>query len=155
MFEAARVPPYLRLVGDEASKERVHDAVGRARQEIARENRAASGNPGLNPTDPRWVVAVRAYGQLQGSTLTLERRQRVLRTARQLGVRPFDANVIMAIVQDHARRGVDLPSAAGTIALLSTPEVDRSAAWTWARLIWAIILGVTATAWLIWWLTAG
>ncbi len=155
MFDAARLPAYLRLVGDEAPRERVHNAVDRAREEIARENRAASGNLSLNPTDPRWVVAVRAYGQLQGSTLTLERRQRVLRTARHLGVRPFDANVIMAIVQDHARRGVDLPSAAGTIALLSTPEAGRSAAWTWARLIWAVVLGVAATAWLIWWLTAG
>ncbi len=155
MFDAARSPPYLRLVRDEVPKERVHNDVDRAREEIARENRAASGNLGLNPTDPRWVVAIRAYSQLQGSTLTLERRQRVIRTARHLGVRPFDATVIIAIVQDHARRGVDLPSAAGTIALLSAPEADRSAGWTWARLISAVILGVTATAWLIWWLTGG
>ena len=121
--------PHLRLVG---AADGWTDALTRARQAVADENRAAAANRSLNPTDPRWVLAARAYSQLQGSALTYERRMRVMRTARRLGVRPFDANLIIAIVQDQARRGRGLPEAAGTIALLEPPGT-RSAGGTWAR----------------------
>ena len=143
--------PHLRLVG---AADGWTDALTRARQAVADENRAAAANRSLNPTDPRWVLAARAYSQLQGSALTYERRMRVMRTARRLGVRPFDANLIIAIVQDQARRGRGLPEAAGTIALLEPPGT-RSAGWTWARWIAAAACAVAANTFLIWWLTAG
>jgi hypothetical protein len=143
--------PHLRLVGSG----RWWDPAERAaRQAVTAENRAAAGNRGLSPTDPRWVLAARAYAQLQGSAMTYDRRVRVLRTARRLGVRPFDANLIIAIVQDQARRGRSLPEAAGTIALLEPPK-RRSAGWTWARWIVAALCAVGANAFLIWWLTGG
>jgi hypothetical protein len=127
---------------------------GTAGVAVTDENRAAAANRGLHPTDPRWVLAARAYAQLQGSALTYERRLRVMRTARHLGVRPFDANLIIAIVQDQARRGRGLPEAAGTIALLEPPR-RRSAGWTWARWIAAAACAAAANALLILWLTAG
>ena len=55
--------------------------------------------------DPRWAMAVRTAEQLQGTVLSPERRQRLLEMGRILGLSPFDSNLIIAIVQDRARRG--------------------------------------------------
>ena len=144
--------PHLRLVGLDDSEALVEWLARRkARQDVANENRRAGQNRALSPTDPRWVLAVRAYGQLQGSTLTPERRERVMRTARQLGVRPFDANVIVAVVQDHARRGVDLGAAEGTLALLKSPQ-RRPGRFILLRWAAAVIASLAANALLVWWL---
>ena len=140
---------HLRLVGsDDPSAVRIW----RAKRAIAEENRAAGGNPSLDPTDPRWVLAARAHSQLQGTTLTPERRQRVLRNARQLGVRPFEANVIIAVVQDHARRSAPLTQAADTLSLLRDPRSDAQRPATWSRWIAAGLTALAANAILIWWL---
>lgn len=56
-------------------------------------------------TDPRWVLAVRTAEQLQGSVLVPERRERLVRLGKVMGLSPFDANLVIAIVQDQARRG--------------------------------------------------
>ena len=141
---------HLRLVGvNEASQ----GTAQRARQAVTAENRAAAANTGLDPTDPRWVLAVRAYSQLQGTALTFDRRQRLLRSAEGLGVRPFDANMIIAIVQDHARRGEPLSNAAGTVSLLAPPtRRRRETGDVMLRWIAAIASALTANAFLIWWL---
>jgi len=95
------------------------DAAARA---IAQENRAASrAEASLEPTDPRWILAARTYASLEGSTLTPEKRARLQRTAERIGVRPFDANVIIAIVQDQARRGESIDAALPTLNLLENP----------------------------------
>ncbi len=141
--------PRLRLVGSDDLKSVTS---WRAARDVADENRAAAGNPSLDPTDPRWVLAARTHSQLQGSTLTPERRARVLRTARQLGVRPFEANVIIAIVQDHARRGSPLAKAADTLTLLRDPRPRPTPRETWARWLAAAVTAFAANALLIWWL---
>jgi len=61
---------------------------------------------------PQWAVAVRAWTLLQGTMLTPQRRRDVLDLAKLLRVRPFEANLIIALVQDHARRN-------GTLAELN------------------------------------
>ena len=55
--------------------------------------------------DPRWVLAVRVAEHLQGSILPPMARDRLVRLGKTLGLSPFDANLIIAIVQDQARRG--------------------------------------------------
>lgn len=57
-------------------------------------------------TDPRWVLAVRTAELLQGDILSPECRERIVRMARLFDLTPFDANMIIAIVQDQARRGI-------------------------------------------------
>ena len=149
-MSSIRAHPHLRLVGVFEAPDGVAQ---RARQAVTRENKAAATNPGLDPTDPRWVLAVRAYSQLQGSSLTPTRREKLIQSARATGVRPFDANLIIAIVQDHARRGKDLGDAAGTVALLEPPRRrgrDEQATLRWAT---AILTAVVANIFLIWWLT--
>ncbi len=88
---------------------------------------ATEQGPAVKPlssaTDPRWVLAVRAAEALQGAVLVPERRQQLLKLGRRLGLTPFDANLVLAIVQDQARRG-HLPAscpAAGIEQLAMVP----------------------------------
>lgn len=61
--------------------------------------------PITDMADPRWVLALRTAGQLEGAVLPPDRRDNLLRLARVMGLTVFDANLIIAIVQDQARRG--------------------------------------------------
>ena len=70
--------------------------------------------PDLTPTqgtaiagtsDPRWVLAVRVAEQLEGAVLPPAKRDRLIRMGKMFGLTAFDANLIIAIVQDQARRG--------------------------------------------------
>lgn len=78
----------------------------------ARTTRAA-GPRGTPPAwdDPRWVLAARAASVIEGgraAILTPENRRRLMDLAARMNLRPFDASLVIAIVQDAARtwRGV-------------------------------------------------
>lgn len=118
--------PHLRLVHDastprmmstsgdaRARSDRLREAKARqfaqqhweAAAQVTTENQAAAS---LSAFDARWVMAVRVASSLEGgraAVLTPERRARLISTAEHLGLRRFDANLIMAMVQDAARRG--------------------------------------------------
>ncbi len=49
------------------------------------------------------MLAAQTRNELQGAALTADRRAKLLVLAYQLGMRPFDANLVIAIVQDEAR----------------------------------------------------
>lgn len=70
---------------------------------IERENRLAAARFDLDAGDPRWQLAARTATQLQGTALPAEGRDGLLRLAHEFGLRPFEANMIIAIVQDEAR----------------------------------------------------
>lgn len=107
--------PVLRLVGESAAatgseRLRLTNQPGRPaeesrRSQVRRENHAAAMRFDLDPNDPRWILALRAQSELQGTALTADRRQRLLTLAHRLGMRSFDANLVIAIVQDEARSG--------------------------------------------------
>ncbi len=65
----------------------------------------AMGKPIREATDPRWVLAVRTAESLEGTVLRPEKRERLVHLGKILGLSPFDANLVIAIVQDQARRG--------------------------------------------------
>ena len=67
---------------------------------------APPSTPLQGSSDPRWVLAVRTAELLQGNILSPERRERIVRMAKLFDLTPFDANMIIAIVQDQARRGI-------------------------------------------------
>lgn len=67
---------------------------------------APKATPLQGSADPRWVLAVRTAECLQGDVLPPESRERLVRMARMFDLTPFDANMIIAIVQDQARRGI-------------------------------------------------
>lgn len=63
------------------------------------------GVPIADANDPRWVLAVRTGELLQGTLLTPENRRRLTHLGRILELSAFDTNLIVAIIQDQARRG--------------------------------------------------
>ncbi len=63
------------------------------------------GEPIREASDPRWVLAVRTAESLEGTVLRPEKRERLVHLGKILGLSPFDANLVIAIVQDQARRG--------------------------------------------------
>jgi hypothetical protein len=97
----------LRLVNSERIPRtpplpRAHSAAGRVRSE----NRAAAR---IDPRDARWVVAVSAARSIEGGLAAIlppDRRRRLISMAVALGLREFDANLVIAIVQDAARAGL-------------------------------------------------
>ncbi|MEM9414676.1 MAG: hypothetical protein AAGA29_04255 [Planctomycetota bacterium] len=89
-------PPTLRLAQDLPTAE--HLPTSHARP--------ASPTPISGATDPRWVLAVRTAESLQGDVLPPANRDRLMRLAKTLGLTPFDGCLILAMIQDQARRGL-------------------------------------------------
>lgn len=121
----------------------------------------ADAPPSLSATDPRWVLAQRAAETMEGQVLRPEKRERLVRLGKVMGLSPFDAHMVLAIVQDQARRGIPAEScpAAGIqqLALIAPPDhrsgplrLDRlgSKPWLLAGVFIATELIVVA-----WWLT--
>ncbi len=119
---------------------------------VSRRTRTQPNPPALEVNDPRWVMAVRVRESLQGTCLTAESRRRVIRIGRLLGLTDFDCNVIIAIVQDAARRGEDIHSAADTLHVVPQRKPQprcakwRTVAWVASLLaleavvIWALVI---------------
>ncbi len=81
-----------------------------------------------------------------------------MRTASSLGVRPFDANLIIAIVQDRARRGETLAQAKDAIELVAKPDrlAEDKTGWQWFwHWMFAISGGVLLGMVLIKWILGG
>jgi hypothetical protein len=102
-----------------------------AAREIVRENRQAAS---LTPSEAREILTARVSELIQGgraAILTPEHRARAVRIARMLGVRDFDAHLVIAVVQDRARRGeIEVHRTD-----LFVPESMRAAARTRGRLL--------------------
>lgn len=95
---AVRPERSLRLVGaDETNEQHVASAATATPPEPT---------PITGATDPRWVLAVRTAEALQGDILPPEQRERLIALAKMMGLTPFDGCLIIAMVQDQARRGL-------------------------------------------------
>lgn len=99
----------LRLVDDSGFPDRPLSFIHHAPAlKVEAENRAAARLSGF---DARWVFAARTSQMLEGgrtALLTPDRRRRLVSLATTMGLRPFDAALIIAIVQDAARAGEPL-----------------------------------------------
>lgn len=107
MSTARAQSPALRLVnGGRAPRASVLPGRDSAAGRVRSENRAAAG---LDPHDARWALAVRASQMLEGGSAAIlapERRRTLIAMAVGMGLRAFDANLVIAIVQDAARCGL-------------------------------------------------
>lgn len=83
-----------------------HPPVTRGNAAVASKEIARPAVPISNPLDPRWMLAVRTTHQLEGSILSPEKREVLIREGVESGLTPFEANLVIAIVQEQARRGV-------------------------------------------------
>lgn len=103
----------------------------------------------LEAGDPRWVFAVRVAEAVEGdraAVLTPEKRDRLMRLASMLGLRDFDATLIIAIVQDSARCGLGPLGTvtAQRVGMVRSPAAHGPAddSWRWlARSAWVSALG--------------
>jgi hypothetical protein len=103
------------------------ELIAAARRRIAEENRASSELP---VEDARRIVATRIAQALEGgraAILTPDVRRGIVTEAKRMGLRPFDANLIIAIVQDRARTGepADQLAADGRIRLVREAGARR------------------------------
>ncbi len=106
--------------GDGAALPKPH--VASSARLVERENRSAGS---IARDDARWILARRAAESIEGGRAAILRpevRRRLLSTGQRLGLRPFDANLILAIVQDDARCG---GTGAGTPLSLSAEATSR------------------------------
>lgn len=111
----------------------------------------------FDPTDARWQLATETQRALQGAVLAFEDRRRLLAMANRLGIRAFDANLILALVQDRARRGEPIEAAAETIGMIPVHAAqprDWAPIWT-LSLVLAIALAMVIDAALVAWLIFG
>jgi len=150
--------PNLHLVGaDDRRALAAWSAASTAREDVARENRIAAMNPdmqyAMSPTDLRWIFAVRVHRELQGPILTPERREKLMTLSTRLGLRRFDAGVIISLVQDRARRGEGLDEVTGALHMVPQRRAETPHA-AGMRLTIAVLCAIAATLFLIWWLTA-
>lgn len=130
--------PMLRLVGDPALV---------AQQRF--------GQPVEIKTDPRWILAFRTSECLQGSVLPPEKRDRLISLGKLLGLSAFDCNLVIAIVQDQARRGHTGASAAaagaGQLAMVPMPKQHGwAAAFTGRRIFTTGICLLSLLAMEVW-----
>lgn len=127
---------------------------------IIKENKRSSA---ISGADARGIMAQRVAEQLDGgraAILAPERRRALVSTAERLGLRPFDANLIIAVVQDRFRQGLTgRAGAAGDerLDLIPHPELvrrRRERLWSIVRMSLAsLAIAVIGVVWLINWLT--
>jgi hypothetical protein len=151
---------HLRLVGARTGV--AHDErLARQQAELAviKENRIAAHATGvtpgiesqIDPRDPRWVLAMQTQARLQGAVLPPEKRDELMRSGRKLGLRPFESNLVIAIVQDRARSGRRARDAAPALALVHPPQdrLERNGSEvTWPKWF-AALAGAAAVATLL------
>jgi hypothetical protein len=151
-----QIGPVLRLVGEyEPRGMPTPREAAEARRDVARENRLAST---LSPHDARWRLAVDVAGAIEGGRaglLSPERRRRLLARAADLGLRPFDANLVLAVVQDAAMEGRALsPETQARLMLVRPADPDLLASHGRkfvASLILAAGIMLTVVVW-VWWI---
>jgi hypothetical protein len=151
--------PQLRLVGRDDHLDQANwQPMQQARQEVMKENRLAA-HAGLDPQDPRWVLAMQTEARLQGVTLTPERREELLHRGKKLGLRPFESNLVIAIVQDRARANSSLERTKPLLNLVGGAEKDQAArsssAPAWPKWLLAIAAALAAATLVVRWLVVG
>lgn len=131
---------------------------GAARGEPATSLPTDSAPTPLEAGDARWVFAVRVAAAIEGeraAVLTPEKRERLLKLSRVIGLRDFDAALIIAIVQDSARCGLSPLglTTAERVAMVRMPQradEKRDEPWQWfIRSAWVSALGAMGAVLLV------
>lgn len=159
-MDSAKSNPMLRLVNTDTwpkatSLPQVHN--GTPRSAVMVENRAAAE---LSATDARWILAVRVTQSLEGGragVLSPEKRRRLIAFATGMGLRPFDANLIIAIVQDSARTGTGPLSleVENRLRIVSSASTARKPASPWLLIAMSAVAGALIASVIIGWILNG
>ena len=114
-------------LGDQRTIVRAHAVLLEARRRVALENRLAAGTPNLAHHDPCWQLASEVSIALDGAVLAPDARRFLIKRAGRLGVRDFDANLLIALVQDRARRGEGVDDGPSPLSLMRTNDAPQQA----------------------------
>lgn len=127
MSGTVTTPRVLRLVGADAVPwAQMMPQRNAPAQPAWAENQSAAK---LSPMDARWALAVRVSQMLDGGRVALlapNKRRTLVRLAEQMGLRTFDAALVIAIVQDAARAGEPLTRSAQDRLAMVRPAAESS-----------------------------
>lgn len=112
-----------------------------------------STGQGLSASDPRWVLAMQTYDQLEGDILAPDKREKLIHMGRTFGLSVFEANLVIAIVQDRARRGQTPHSAQTTLSMIRAPKNGNKYRRTWKIALCCSAVIVFEFALVYWWLS--
>ncbi len=119
-------------------------------QAVGAENGLASG---LSGEDARLIFASAVARSLEGGRAAIlppERRRTLVAAGVEMGLRPFDANLVIAIVQEGTRTGESISlSARERLALLGDPLPARKQPSYLLLTFWSVLLGVAGVLALI------
>jgi hypothetical protein len=126
--EAPSEAPVARPLRREPAARRSHPTPS-AWSAVIRENQSAAA---LEIEDARLVFALRVSERLEGGRAAIlrpEARHRLMELSSRMGLEPFDASLVIAIVQDAARRGEDAedPHTRGRLSLVRPSRAERAA----------------------------
>lgn len=99
--------------------------------------------------DPRWVLAVAVHQRMTGSTLRPDARAKLLKMGRAMGLNAFQCNLVIAVIQDAARRG---RGPAGAIDGLLVIPGGTAPVTGWPRVIGWVAAFIVAEAAILWWM---
>jgi hypothetical protein len=137
-------------IGTNAAAARRWEAAAR----VELENRAAAA---LTADDARWALAARTAADIEGGAAAIlrpERRRALVAMGGHLGLKPFDTNLVIAIVQDAARSGEEPlgPRARGLLQMVRPAERPAREGAMWPQIAVAVAAGATLLWLLIRWL---
>jgi hypothetical protein len=144
------IAPALAIRRDGPRAERLADPA----RDVRAENVAAA-HASLEPHSAIWMLACETQRQLEGAVLPLERRERLVQFAKEIGIRPFDANVVIAMAQDRARRGACMEGLDRLfVGAVAASRPDAARAWPaslpyLAASAAGVIAGAAAIAWIM------
>lgn len=118
---SVRPAPSLRLVGTMPV---------RALRDVEAENRSAAAIP---YSDARWIFAADVAKSLEGGKAAIlrpARRRSLVAKAVKCGLRPFDANLVIAVVQEGVRSGAGSLGRATAERLAIIPAPVKPAGWS-------------------------
>lgn len=137
---------------------------------VRAENRLSSS---LTDDDARWMLANLAEQAIEGGRAGIIRpevRRRLVAAGVSMGLRPFDANLVIAIVQDDARSGTASRDPASSQSVraerrarqdrfrrvgLVRPPARSAARKALALILAALVLGLAGAIALARWITGG
>jgi hypothetical protein len=120
-------------------------------QRRARAGRVASANfdaSMLSPVDARWILATQVARALEGGRAAIirpEKRRDLVAMGQRVGLRAFDSDLVIAVMQDAARRGIDPLGTTNQqrLAFIAPHSADALTRGAKSQTDWGLVIGLS------------